>query len=143
VIRTEQGPVFTTPIRDALGDIPAVDLAAAYGIPVAGAGDEIAVAALTLRARGSLRARDIGQSLAALPAGQRPRIVHVVERIPVTTWFRPMTQKLREAGIPEPGEGAQAWYLDASGETYRPLSVAARRRITGSPKRAASRPSTA
>ena len=36
VIRTAQGPVFSTPIRDALGDIRAVDLALAYGVAPAG-----------------------------------------------------------------------------------------------------------
>ena len=36
VIHTDQGPVFTTPIRDALGAIPAVDLALAYGVPPRG-----------------------------------------------------------------------------------------------------------
>jgi hypothetical protein len=45
-------------------------------------------------------------------------------------WFRPLTGELRAAGIPEPGEGKQAWYLDASGESYRPLSAAARHRLT-------------
>ncbi len=129
VIRTAHGPVFTTPIRDALGDIPAVDLAAAYGVRPEGADDEIAVAAITLRADRSLTARDLGQALAEVPRAGRAAIVHVVDHIPVTTWFRPLTEELRDAGIPELGDGVQAWYLDASGETYRPLSAAARRRL--------------
>jgi putative long chain acyl-CoA synthase len=66
--------------------------------------------------------------------------VHVVDRIPVTTWFRPVTQELRAAGIPDPGEGVQAWYLDASGATYRAMTAAAKRRLTTP---AASRPSRA
>ena len=32
LIRTATGPVFTAPIRDALGDLPAIDLAVAYGV---------------------------------------------------------------------------------------------------------------
>jgi putative long chain acyl-CoA synthase len=55
--------------------------------------------------------------------------VHVVDEIPVTTWYRPMTSSLRGAGIPEPDEARQAWYLDASGEVYRPLTDAAHRRL--------------
>ncbi len=131
VIRTDHGPAYTTAIRDALGDLPSVDLAVAYGVPGPRAEHQIAVAAVTLRASRELAAREITLTLRAIPPEQRPLIVHVVERIPVTTWFRPLTAPLREAGIPHPGEGVQAWYRDASGENYRPLTVAARRRLVG------------
>jgi putative long chain acyl-CoA synthase len=60
---------------------------------------------------------------------ERPAIVHVVDELPVTTWYRPMTGPLRRAGIPEPGPGKLAWYLDASGSVYRPLTAGARRRL--------------
>jgi len=147
VIRSEQGPVFTTPIRDALGAIPAVDLALAYGVPSAADDLQIAVAAVTLRPGRELTARELGRALGALERAERPALVHVVEEIPVTTWFRPETRALRGAGIPEPGEGKQAWYLDASGATYRPLTAAARQRLmrpaSATTKRGASRPSTA
>jgi putative long chain acyl-CoA synthase len=132
VIHAADGPVFTTAIRDALGDIPAVDLALAYGVRAQADGPELAVAALTLRPGRSLAPRELSQGLAVLPPEGRPAVVHVVERIPVTTWFRPFTQELRDAGLPEPGPGVQAWYLDASGGTYRGLTAAARRRLTGS-----------
>ena len=121
--------MFTTPIRDALGAIPAVDLALAYGVPREADDHEIAVAAVTLRAGRELTAREIGRALGGLEREQRPALVHVVDRIPVTTWFRPLTQGLRAAGIPQPGDGKQAWYLDASGEAYRPLTATARQRL--------------
>jgi putative long chain acyl-CoA synthase len=140
VIDTDRGLVFTTPIRDALGAIPAVDLALAYGVPREADEHEIAVAAVTLRAGRELTAREIGRALGVLESEQRPAVVHVVDRIPVTTWFRPLTQELRAAGLPKPRDGKQAWYLDASGGTYRPLTTAARQRLA---KRGASRPSTA
>src|SRR5207302_2561057 len=63
VIRTAAGPVFTGPIRDALGDLPAVDLAVAYGVSPNGAGPELPVAAVTLRAGQQLAAREIGRTL--------------------------------------------------------------------------------
>jgi putative long chain acyl-CoA synthase len=129
VIRTAEGPVFSTPIRDALGDLDAVDLAGAYGVAPEGWDAEIAVAAVTLRRGAKLTSRQVSHALSALAVEERPAVVHVVERIPVTTWFRPRTEELRQAGLPEPGEGVQAWYLDASGSTYRPLSAAARRRL--------------
>jgi putative long chain acyl-CoA synthase len=131
VIRTGEGPVFTTAIRDALGDLPAVDLAVAYGVAPGDAKRQIAIAAVTLRAGQSLTSRDIARALSAIPRAQRPAIVHVVEEIPVTTWFRPLTGPLRERGIPEPGDDTEAWYRDASGDTYRPLTDAAHKRLVG------------
>jgi putative long chain acyl-CoA synthase len=131
VIRTAGGPVFSGPIRDALGDLPAVDLAVAYGVRPNGGEHAIAVAAVTLRAGYQLSAKEIGAAFAAIPAPARPAIVHVVDRIPVTTWFRPLTGPLREAGIPEPGARTQAWYRDRSGDVYRPLTGAAHRRLAG------------
>lgn len=131
VIAAADGPVFTTPIRDALGDLPAVDLAVVYGVRPGRRRHELAVAAVTVRPGHELAARDIGDALRALAMRERPAIVRVVARIPVTTWFRPLTAPLRQAGIPLPGEGEQAWYLDRSGSTYRPLSGAARRRLVG------------
>jgi putative long chain acyl-CoA synthase len=145
VIHTDQGPVFTTAIRDALGAVPAVDLALAYGVASDGDDHEIAVAAVTLRPERELTAREVSRALSVLERAQRPAVVHVVDRMPVTTWFRPLAEELRAVGIPEPEEGKQAWYLDASGETYRALTTAARGRLTRSskPKPAASRPNTA
>jgi putative long chain acyl-CoA synthase len=131
VIRTVHGPVFTAPIRDALGDLPAVDLAVAYGVAGNGSEHQLAVAAATLRSGHELGARELAGALRELQVRQRPAIVRVVETIPVTTWFRPLTAPLREEGIPEPGQEVQAWYLDGSGQTYRPLTEAAHRRLAG------------
>jgi putative long chain acyl-CoA synthase len=131
VIRTQQGPVFTTQIRDALGELREVDLAVAYGVQPPKADHEVAIAAVTLRAGRELDARLISRALSRLPVEQRPLIVRVVDRIPVTTWYRPLTSPLREEGIPAPGEGVVAWYRDASGERYRPLTAASRKRLVG------------
>jgi putative long chain acyl-CoA synthase len=129
VIRTANGPVFTTPIRDALGELPAVDLTVAYGVAPSEGEHQLAVAAITLRDGREANAKDLAATLSVLPRALRPALVRVVQRIPVTTWSRPMTAPLRAEGIPEPGDGVQAWYLDRSGEHYRPLTVAARRRL--------------
>ncbi len=129
VIRGAKRPLFSTPIRDALMDLPVVDLAVAYGAAPAGSPSELAVAAVTLRGDRDLKPRDIAGALANLTPEERPAIVHVVDALPVTTWYRPMTGPLRAAGIPEPAEGKLAWYLDASGDSYRPLTAAARRRL--------------
>jgi putative long chain acyl-CoA synthase len=129
VIDTAAGAVFADPIRDALYDVPAVDLAVAYGVRPREARYAIALAAVTLRGACELTAKDISAALSGLDADQRPAIVQVVDEIPVTTWFRPITEPLRDAGLPEPAERGGAWYLDASGRVYRPLTAAARRRL--------------
>ncbi|MGO9902448.1 MAG: AMP-binding protein [Solirubrobacteraceae bacterium] len=121
VIHTDAGHVFTGPIRDALGLLPAVDLAVVYGVRPQEAAHELVIAAVTLRPGRRLQARDLTGACSALPEGQRPAIVHVVDQIPVTTWFRPITGPLREAGIPAPGSGAQIWHLEPAGERYRPV----------------------
>jgi putative long chain acyl-CoA synthase len=131
VIRSAEGPVFTGPIRDALGDLPAVDLAVAYGVMPAGVETEVAIAAVTLRAGHELTDRELTGALAVLPAAERPAIVHVVETIPVTTWFRPVTGPLRAAGIPEPADGVQVWHFDAERDRYAPLTDDAHRRLAG------------
>ncbi len=131
VIHTVGGAVFSTPIRDALGDLPAVDLAVAYPVQPVSDRHPLSVAAVTLRSHAELSSKDISAALGGLPQSQRPAIVHVVETIPLTTWFRPDTAPLREAGLPEPAPGKQAWYLDRAG-AYRPLTDAARRRLARS-----------
>ena len=123
-IPTVEGIVFTAPIRDALGDLPAVDLAVAYGVPVGGV--ELAVAAVTLRSGRELTARDVTEALMSLEPAERPRVVQVVDEIPVTTWYRPLTGPLRAAGIPQPRGSAGVWYRDRAQDAYRPLTDAVR-----------------
>jgi putative long chain acyl-CoA synthase len=129
VIRTASGPVFTAPIRDALNDLPAVDLAVAYGVRPGDGSTELAVAAVTLRSGHELTARELAAATATVETHHRPLVVQVVDRIPVTTWYRPLTGPLREAGLPDPSARGDAWYLDGSGRVYRPLTETARRRL--------------
>ncbi|MGO9793952.1 MAG: alpha/beta fold hydrolase [Solirubrobacteraceae bacterium] len=122
VIHTDSGHVFTGPIRDALGSLPAVDLAVVYGGRPEGAANEVVIAAVTLRPDQRLQARDLTGACSALPEDRRPALVHVVDEIPVTTWFRPITGPLRGAGVPAPAPGAQIWQLEPAGERYRSIS---------------------
>ena len=84
------------------------------------------------RAGRELSERDINEALAGIDHLERPGIVHVVAEIPVTTWYRPLTGPLRAAGIPQPGEGRQAWYLDRADDAYHPLTEAALGELVGS-----------
>ncbi|HTU95110.1 MAG TPA: AMP-binding protein [Solirubrobacteraceae bacterium] len=128
VIHTTEGPVLAAPIRDALGDLAAVDLAVAYGQRPSDGEEEIVVAAVTLRSEHELTAEMLSRSMGEVPEGQRPAVVHVIDEMPVTTWFRPLTRPLRHAGLPAAGDG-RAWYLDRGGRRYRPLTEAARQRL--------------
>lgn len=127
LVRTAHGAVATVPIRDVLGDLDAVDLAVAYGVPLAAGAGSLVLAAVTLRAGRALDPADLGAALEALEPHERPHVVHVVQEIPLTTWYRPRTEPLRRAGLPAPG--AHAWYLDARHGGYRRLTAAARKRL--------------
>jgi hypothetical protein len=84
-------------------------------------GLEVAVAAVTLRAGRELTARDITEALMGLDPAERPSIVHVVDEIPVTTWYRPLTGPLRAAGIPRSRESRGIWHRDRAEDAYVPL----------------------
>jgi putative long chain acyl-CoA synthase len=129
VIHTAEGPVLAAPIRDALGDLPAVDLAIAYGLRASDGAGELAAAAVTLRPGHELSAATLSSALGEVPEGHRPAVVQVIDEMPVTTWFRPRARPLRQAGLPAAAEG-RAWYLDRGGRRYRPLTEAARRRLS-------------
>ena len=122
--------MLAAPIRDALSDVAAVDLAVAYGLRPAEGADELAVAAVTLCPGQELTAESLSRALGEVPEGHRPAVVQAIDDMPVTTWFRPLTRPLRQAGLPEPAEG-RAWYLDRGGKRYRPLTDAARKRLSG------------
>jgi putative long chain acyl-CoA synthase len=115
VIQSVRGPVFCQPICDALGDITVIDLAVVY--PVATNTHEVAVAAVRLSKDGVLTAASLTTALGGLPRDQRPAIVHVVDRIPLTPSYRPLSTALREAGLPAPGE--TTWYHDLADGHYR------------------------
>jgi len=85
VIRTGAGPVLPGPIRDALGELDAVELAVAYGVRPDRSDHEVPLAAVTLRAGRQLTAAEVTGALAPLPAEGRPTVVLIVDEIPLTT----------------------------------------------------------
>ncbi|MFC5752557.1 AMP-binding protein [Actinomadura rugatobispora] len=127
LIRTAEGVVPPGPIRDALGDLPYIDVVAVYGVPAGGA--ELAAAAVTLREGAELRPIDLTEALLRLPPELRPALVRVVDEVPVTAGRRLRTDPLRAEGVPA-AEG-RAYYRDRAG-AYRPLTEPARRRLASS-----------
>ncbi|HEX7321565.1 MAG TPA: AMP-binding protein [Mycobacterium sp.] len=118
VIQSVRGPVFCQPICDALGGITGIDLAVVY--PVATEKHDVAVAAVTIGKAGALTAASLTTAVGSLPRDQRPAIVHIVDRIPLTPAYRPLSTALRAAGLPAPEE--TTWYHDFTDGHYR-LSV--------------------
>jgi putative long chain acyl-CoA synthase len=126
-IRTERGVVFCEPITDALGLIPAVDLAVTYGVPKDG--HQVAVTAVTLRPGATITAADLTEAVAAMPFGLGPDIVHVVAEMTLSASYRPTVSPLRAVGIPKAGR--HAWYFDADANQFRRLTGPARTELSG------------
>lgn len=129
LVRTEYGLTAPSAARDALAGVDSVDLAAAYGLPVAGRDHEILVAAVMPRPGCEIRPGQVSKALAALDEAKRPAVVHVVDAMPVTSWYRPDVRALREQGVPPPGGERVVLARAATGEGYRPLTQAAYRRL--------------
>jgi putative long chain acyl-CoA synthase len=121
LIPTEHGRVAGFPILDALGDLEAVDLAVVYGVPDPDSEQQLAVVAVTLQPRRQLDGEALASALSALDEGERPDIVHVVDEIPVTTWYRPSATSLRAAGVPQ---GDSVWRRDGRAYTSAQTVVA-------------------
>ncbi|MFN8161477.1 MAG: AMP-binding protein [Solirubrobacterales bacterium] len=127
VIDSAAGPVPSLPATNALGALPQVGLAVTYGVPAAGGA--LVVSAVELLEGGSLAGRDLDEGLAALDPARRPDVVRVVERIPTSSWYRPLTGPLRGEGVPPHSEELPVFGRDGAEGAYVPLLRAERRRL--------------
>jgi putative long chain acyl-CoA synthase len=107
VVTTADGAALPAGARFALGTIPCVDLAVAYGVRDGAA--DVLVAAVALRPGTELSTTDIEKAMSKLPAEQRPSYVQVVPAIPVMTWHRPQWRPIQAKGIPKAARGRKAW----------------------------------
>jgi putative long chain acyl-CoA synthase len=114
LIHTEDGPFAPTPVRDALWSLLAVDIAVCFGVPDPDGADELVVGAVALREGEKLTIADLEEALSALPEKARPHFVRVVDEIPVTTWYRPITAPIKALGIPD-GKKGVAYRLNSNG----------------------------
>ncbi len=125
-VHTARGIVYCEPVTDALGLIPAVDLAATYGVAMDG--QQVAVAAVTTRPGATITAADLTEAIAAMPFGLGPDIVHVVPQLTLSATYRPTVSPLRAAGIPKAGR--HAWIFDADANQFRRLTGPARAELS-------------
>ena len=121
LVHTARGAVGTVPIERVLGAVPGVDLAAVYGVRPDAETDEVVLAAVTERDGHEITPASLTAAVMALPAHHRPAVVHVIEQMPRTTWFRPRKVPLRDAGLP--GPDARGWAWDDEAHGYLPLDA--------------------
>ena len=119
------------PIQDALGDLDAVDLAVAYGVPTDAGAERPAARRVTLRPGASSTIREVERGARRPRRPRHPLVLRVVDGIPVTTWYRPITGPLEAEGLPAPTKPATAWYWDPRKGGYRPMSKAAETSLLG------------
>ncbi|MFI0357875.1 alpha/beta fold hydrolase [Actinomadura sp. 9N407] len=97
LIRTAEGVIPPGPIREALGELPAIDVVAVYGVP---SGDgELAAAAVSLREGGELKPIDLTEVMLRVAPELRPALIQVVEEVPVTAAGRLRTEPLRNGSV--------------------------------------------
>lgn len=128
LIRTRRGVVFPEPCTEAVGRIPAIDLAATYGVDAPGG--TLAVTAVTLRPGASVTAADLTEAVTGMPVGPAPDVIHVVPELPLTATYRPTVTSLRAAGLPKASRNS--WYLDADTGKYKRFTAAVRAQLAGS-----------
>ncbi len=123
LILTAAGPLASIPIEDAVGELDAVSLAVAYGVRLDGAGGEIPVVAIALRPGRDLDVAALTRVLESFPPAERPVVVRIVERIPMTPGYRPLKGPLRREGIDPQRIGGRTLWLDPETGSLRPLDT--------------------
>jgi putative long chain acyl-CoA synthase len=113
VIETPLGPVPSTKIEDALYAVPCVALCVASKELIDGT--TVPVAAIQLG--GALDLPALDAAVAALPEYARPRVLRVVEAIPLTDGYRPIKRAVRELRATE----TYAW--DSRTQHYTPTQA--------------------
>jgi putative long chain acyl-CoA synthase len=100
MIRTQKGPVSTVQIEDTLYDLPEIQHAVVYGLPVPGSDHEMPVATIVVREGYLLDPLALARQMERrLDANARPRFVRVRDQVPMSVGYRPMKQPLRDEGV--------------------------------------------
>jgi putative long chain acyl-CoA synthase len=127
MIYTRMGPVASTRIEDGLYDCQCIALCVAAGRPdPEDAGAQIPVAAVQLHPHTPLDLDELSRAVQALPEYARPRVVHVVDEIPLTDGFRPIKARaFDDAGTQYTWDSlAQRYEASRDSAPLRPVEVA-------------------
>jgi putative long chain acyl-CoA synthase len=122
LITARHGTVSPRTVEDALGEFDAVDLAACHPVTDSTSGATLAVASVTLRPGRTLDAEALDHAFRRLERAGRPDLVHVIDAMPMTSWYRPALSELQSAGVPTAGHGAEVWRLRRQSGRYRRIA---------------------
>jgi len=115
VVRSDQGPIPTLAVEDALETCRNVRNAVCYAL---GTGKQQMLTATIITKDGTLDPASFTEDVVSrLPTAKRPRLVRVVKSIPLTDGYRPRKGVLKEQG-PGVGLGETALSYDERGERY-------------------------
>lgn len=120
VVNTRGGRVATREIEDLLCErLPAIDLAAAYGVPIEGERQEEIVVAIELRPDAKLEVGDVEAVVdRAFRNAQMPRFIRFVEALPMTAGHRVRKQTLREQGFGVGRAGEATFWRPSPGASF-------------------------
>ncbi|MFZ2512183.1 MAG: long-chain-acyl-CoA synthetase [Gordonia sp. (in: high G+C Gram-positive bacteria)] len=113
--------VATTEVEGALGELPAIEHAVAYGVEVPGCDGRAGMAAVTLTEGAELDGKALADKLyAELPSYAVPLFLRTVDQIEATTTFKNRKVELRGAGFTEVGDD-DVWVLKGRADGYVPF----------------------
>ena len=120
VVRTADGSVATLAVENALtAELPEIDLAAVYGVRRDGHSHDTLVAALTLRPGTKIDPIALRRVVdRRLPAPQRPRVVRIIDALPMTAGYRTRKRTLRQAALGLKEGAGEALYLAPNENGY-------------------------
>ncbi|MDX2089270.1 MAG: AMP-binding protein [Kofleriaceae bacterium] len=109
MVHTRLGAIASTKIEDALYELPAVALCIVAPRPDPDrAGSEYAIAAVQLQPGATLDLDELSAVVGTLPEYGRPRLLRVVDSLPMTDGFRPIKRAIRELDLAA-GPGVFSW----------------------------------
>jgi len=111
IIRTDNGPIPSQRIEDALYAAPGVGMCIAVGLAGVDGTTELPMAALSLAAGATLDLDAISAAVTTLPEHARPRRIRVVDALPMTDGFRPLKRPIAARGF-DTEPGVYAWDPD-------------------------------
>jgi len=131
LIRGRDGFIATVPIEEAIGELPFVSAAAAYGLKLRSSAPEVPAVAIVLRRRKEMDHETLERLVAErLAEASRPVIVRVVSELPMTAGYRVLKGPLREEGLPKADlQRGRVWYWDADESRYAKLQPARLERL--------------
>ncbi len=102
LIKTKDDYIASLAIENAVWQLDCISLAAAYGLSFDGYDHEIPAVALSLRNKTSFSAAELSKLVnASLDAKNRPVIIRIVDKLPMTLGQQIRKQTLKDEGLPE------------------------------------------